>query len=298
LSLVISAWLPEGEPRASSTTVSAKDSALIKVQLSGVPFALSRFIFGTARLFSSGTMKERQALLFAAVDAGFTHFDTAPYYGFGLAERDLAPILKAHPDVTVTTKVGIYSPGGDDQGDAAVFLRKALGRLITPISRPTINFSLACAKKSLEGSLRRLNRERIDIYALHEPELYLLNTEEWLDWLEACVSQGKIRTFGLALAADRLERFLCNDSPLTRYVQVADSLNACEADVLARYGKPIQVTYAYISSAHKEGSNLPVSEILRQALLRNADGAIIASTTKVARLQQYAKIAEEASRAQ
>ncbi len=262
--------------------------------MSGVPFQTSKFIFGTAGLFNVGSEKLRNELLFAAVDAGFTHFDTAPYYGFGLAERDLAPVLKAHPHVTVTSKVGIYSPGGENQNSIQVFLRKASGRLIKQISRPTIDFSLARAKGALEDSLRRLGRDRIDIYTLHEPQLALVATDEWQRWLEACVQEGKIRIFGLALTADKLEPFLSSGSPLASFVQIADSLSAREADILARFNKPMQITYGYVSAAIKENSPLSVSEVLKAGARRNAHGAVIVSTTKVARLPQYARLADEA----
>ncbi|MFL9934666.1 aldo/keto reductase [Paraburkholderia sp. RL18-103-BIB-C] len=268
------------------------------VHLVGTPIIVSRCIFGTASLFNSGSEKVRRRLLLSAVDAGFTHFDTAPYYGFGLAERDLGPVLKARPEVTITTKVGIYSPGGEEQGGVAIFLRKATGRFIKAISSPTVDFSVARAQKALEGSLRRLNRDWIDIYTLHEPQLPLLNTDEWLKWLETLVREGKVRTFGLALTADRLEPFLATGSELTRFVQVHDSLTAREADLLARYDKPLQVTYGYVSASRREGSPLSVTEVLRQALLRNTSGAIIVSTTQVSRLPQYARLVEEITHAQ
>jgi aryl-alcohol dehydrogenase-like predicted oxidoreductase len=232
------------------------------------------------------------------VDAGFTHFDTAPYYGFGLAERDLGHVLKARPEVTVTTKVGLYSPGGEEQSGAAVFVRKATGRFIKAISRPTVDFAVARAKRTLEGSLRRLKRESIDIYALHEPELSLLNTDEWLKWLESLLRDGTVRTFGLALTMDKVEPFLAAGSELTRFIQVHDSLTTREADVLTHYRKPFQITYGYVSASRKEGSPLSVTEVLRQALLRNTHGAIIVSTKQLARLPQYARLAEETTHAQ
>ncbi|MBC8740952.1 aldo/keto reductase [Paraburkholderia sp. UCT31] len=268
------------------------------VQLTGTPIVLSRFIFGTASLFNSGPEKARRRLLFSAVDAGFTHFDTAPYYGFGLAERDLGHVLKARPEVTVTTKVGIYSPGGEEQSGAAVFVRKATGRFIKAISGPTVDFSVARAKRTLEGSLRRLKRDSIDIYALHEPELSLLNTDEWLKWLESLLRDGTIRTFGLALTTDKVEPFLAAGSELTRFIQVHDSLSGREADVLTCYRKPFQITYGYVSASRKEGSPLSVTEVLRRALLRNTNGAIIVSTKQLARLQQYARLVEETADAQ
>ena len=258
---------------------------------------ISRFIFGTASLFNVGGRKSRQDLLSAAVDAGFTHFDTAPYYGFGLAERDLAPILKAHPHVTFTTKVGIYSPGGENQSHNAVFLRKAAGRLVSSISRPTIDFSVARASKALNDSLRRTGRDTIDVYTLHEPELALLVTDEWQRWLDDCKASGKVRRFGMALTADRLEPFLSADCVIGDVIQLCDSLEDKEADLLGRFGRPMQITYGYVSSALRHQSPLSVPEILKRSLERNPDGAVIVSTTKAGRLSQYAQLVEEVERA-
>ena len=121
---------------------------MIKVILPGTDMPISRFSFGTASLFAVGTAKRRARLLSAAYDHGFTHFDTAPYYGFGTAERDLRTLLRAHSSVTVATKVGIYSPGGEAQSSTAVFLRKAAGRIVPALSRPTIATSTVCPSDS------------------------------------------------------------------------------------------------------------------------------------------------------
>ena len=156
-----------------------------QVVLFGTNISVSRFSFGTASLFNVGSAKRRAKLLEKAYDCGFSHFDTAPYYGFGAAERDLKPLLRAHPDITVATKVGIYSPGAEEQPSATVFLRKAAGKIIPAISRPIIDWNIARARDALSGSLRRLGRERVDLYLLHEPELELLDADEWLRWLES-----------------------------------------------------------------------------------------------------------------
>ena len=81
------------------------------------------------------------------------HFDTAPIYGFGLSERDLAPLLTAEPNLTVATKVGLYPPGGTQQNWAAVFARKALGKLYSPWSRASVDLSVKRAEVSLGASL-------------------------------------------------------------------------------------------------------------------------------------------------
>ncbi len=104
-----------------------------KIVIPDTHIEVSKFIFGTAFLLGAGGLSARRRLLEAAVDHGFTHFDTAPYYGFGINERDLAPVLKAHPHLTVTTKVGLYSPGGDDQSMLSALIRKSGGKIaLTP----------------------------------------------------------------------------------------------------------------------------------------------------------------------
>ncbi len=260
------------------------------VLLPGTGLQVSRFIFGTASLFNAGRKQERNRLLHAAVEAGFTHFDTAPYYGFGAAERDLASVLRDYPSITVTSKVGIYSPGGEKQPDGLVFARKAAGRLVPYFSRPTIDFSLKRAQVALEGSLRRMGREHINLYLLHEPSIELITSDEWLRWLEDMMSAGKVGSFGLALEAHLLEPFLKYAPDLCGFVQVLDSLYRREADLLLQYGKSLQVTYGYVSAALAAGDGRPTTEVLREALRRNPHGAIIVSTRKLSRLSQYAAL--------
>src|SRR5262249_43639115 len=96
--------------------------------LPGTELRLSRFAFGTASLHHLTSARSRRMLLEAAVAHGFTHFDTAPIYGFGSSERDLAPVLAAAPGLTVATKVGLYPPGGGEQTRAGVLARKVLGK--------------------------------------------------------------------------------------------------------------------------------------------------------------------------
>lgn len=260
------------------------------VRLPGTKITVSRFIFGTASIFNAGSERRRLYLLEAAVEAGFTHFDTAPYYGFGWAERDLGRLIQRHPHVTVTTKVGIYSPGGEDASYAAVFMRKAAGRIVPAISRPTVDFNLIRAQKMLEGSLRRLRCEQIALYMLHEPDLPMVATDEWQRWLENEVNRGRVGAFGLALTNELLVPFLDTAPVFTGVVQLLDSLDNCEADCLTKRGRPLQITYGYVSAAQKLGTNKSVNEILGAALVRNPHGAIIVSTTKPERMSQYANL--------
>ncbi|PNG27225.1 aldo/keto reductase [Methylocella silvestris] len=261
-----------------------------KIVIPATNISTSRFIFGTASLFNAGSFRDRQKLLDGAADHGFSHFDTAPYYGFGMAERDLRHLLERRPSLTITTKVGIYSPGGEMQPAAAILLRKIGGKLLPSLSRPTIDWNVARARKTLEGSLRRLGRERIDLYMMHEPLLPLLDADEWLRWLEQVKAAGQVGAFGLALTADKLEPFLAAGSALANVVQTFDSLEKKEADVLTRYHRPFQITYGYVSGARAQGNHSSVTDILQEALKRNPDGAIVVSTKRPERLGQYADL--------
>lgn len=261
-----------------------------QITLAGTDLTVSRFIFGTAALFNAGRASTRQRLLAAAIDAGFSHFDTAPYYGFGQAERDLAPVLRANPNLTVTTKVGIWSPGGESQSAASIFLRKAAGRLIPALSRPAIDFAVARARQALEGSLRRLGRDRIDCYLLHEPVIGLVATEEWRRWLEQCQTSGKVGEFGLAATPDRIIGFLQAGVRLGRVIQLPDSLTEREADLLGKFGWPLQITYGYLSAAARRGT-VDVAAVLGEALRRNPAGAVIVSTRRPDRCATFARIA-------
>ncbi|CAN5191363.1 hypothetical protein BH10PSE13_BH10PSE13_05210 [soil metagenome] len=265
-----------------------------KIAIAGTDIACSKFIFGTASLFNAGDERERAALLAAAADHGFTHCDTAPRYGFGMAERDLAPLLRAHPNLTVTTKVGLYPPGGTEQSARCIFLRKFAGKLLPPLSRPIKSFDLSRAEQALVGSLKRLGRDHIDIYMLHEPERGLVDVDAWVNWLQGRQAAGQIRHFGIALPDAHIAPFLSDESGIAPVIQTIDSLDEKQADCVIAAGRPLQFTYGYMSAARQRGDARPAREILGDAIRRNATGAILVSTTKAERVGQYAAIAGDA----
>ena len=99
----------------------------------------------------------------AAIDGGITLFDTAPLYGHGLSERRLGAALRlldgAH--AVISTKVGrLLRPGADPH---TVF------RGVPPL-RPIFDFSRAGVLRSLDESLDRLGRDRVDIVYVHDPD--------------------------------------------------------------------------------------------------------------------------------
>lgn len=259
-----------------------------RVALAGADgLEVSRFVFGTGSLHHVSTRKAQSGLLSTAIDGGFTHFDTAPYYGFGLAESVLGEVLAANRHITVTTKVGLYPPSGATSSHAMVLFRKALGRIWKPLSRGVVDWHVEKARRSLENSLRRLRRDRIDLLLMHEPVTELIDCDEWQRFLQDETRAGRVRAFGVAGIRYNVEPLVRSGCPLAGIVQTEDDLTARTADFLLEAGRPLQLTFGYVSSAPPGAHAV---EILSRALQRNATGAVVVSTRSAERIGQYAEI--------
>jgi aryl-alcohol dehydrogenase-like predicted oxidoreductase len=118
--------------------------------------------------------KESVAVVHAALDAGITFFDTAESYGDGKSESWLGKGLAARrKDVVIATKFG-------------------WGRLHAPAKGGGSRANIA---KAVEGSLKRLGTDWIDLYQLHKPDTST-PIAETLDALDDLVKAGKVRHIG------------------------------------------------------------------------------------------------------
>lgn len=246
------------------------------VVLENTTVDVSRLSFGTGSLHHRPSRKARAALLGAAFDLGITHFDTSPYYGFGLAETDLGKFLRAVRGATVATKVGIYPAGGATSSAFRVWMRKAAGKLLPTMSRPLVDWSLEAARRSLDESLRRLRVARVDLLLLHEPVHGLIQTDEFRGWLQREQAEGRVGFWGLAGDAASMEQWVSRSDSLANVLQVKDSLAECEADSLRRFGRRPQLTYGYLSSVPPEGRR-NARGVIAAALRRNTGGSVIVS---------------------
>jgi aryl-alcohol dehydrogenase-like predicted oxidoreductase len=129
--------------------------------------------------------KESIDLLRYAFEKGVTFYDTADQYGGGRAERLLGEAFSALGDrVFIATKLGyeLDSDGWISQGGEV----------------PAFNASHDYIRQAVEGSLKRLKRDAIDIYQFHAPP----PAEAWdeaFETMEKLKSEGKIRFYGLCL---------------------------------------------------------------------------------------------------
>ena len=93
-------------------------------------------------LMVRGSPQDQERAIARALEAGINYFDTAAMYGNGESEKNLGRVLaKLKPDVIVGTKVRIPSA--------------SFGRIGAAVA------------ESLEASLKRMGREQVDIFHLH-----------------------------------------------------------------------------------------------------------------------------------
>ena len=122
--------------------------------------------FGTAplgNLYQPVDDETAEATITAAVRAGLLYADTAPYYGFGLAETRLGQAIAGNRDVVISTKVGrVLEPLA---GSAE---RERHGFVDAPALAPVYDYSRDGILRSHEASLKRLGRDRIDILYVHD----------------------------------------------------------------------------------------------------------------------------------
>jgi len=115
-------------------------------------------------------------LVLRAADLGVTVFDTAEAYGWGRSEEVLGKALGNRDDVMIATKMCRIRESGEQE------------------------YSPARMIETVEGSLRHLQRDVIDIYQLHSPRREALERYDWAEGMRKLREQGKIRFSAVAVS--------------------------------------------------------------------------------------------------
>lgn len=157
----------------------------------------------------------------AAIEAGITFFDTADVYGStaGEGEELLGAALEslgARDEIVLTTKFGMDTGGlnGDDHG---------------------VRASRRYVRRAVEGSLRRLRTDHIDLYQLHQPDP-CTPVEETLDVLDDLVREGKVGYVGCSNVAGWWlidADWSARSAGLTPFVSVQNQYSLLERDIEA-----------------------------------------------------------------
>jgi aryl-alcohol dehydrogenase-like predicted oxidoreductase len=145
---------------------------------------VSRICLGAMNFGSYQEEEKDIEIINEAIDMGINFFDTANVYSKGRSEEILGKALKGkRNDYVVATKCWAKNPTGGELNNSGS-------------SRVNI-------LRSIEGSLKRLQTDYVDLFIMHRPDEFNPNlaknpapTEETLGTLTDMVKQGKVRYIG------------------------------------------------------------------------------------------------------
>ena len=158
----------------------------------GGKVSVHRLGYGAMRLTGDGIWgppKDRKAALAVlrrAVELGVNFIDTADSYGPGVSEELIAEALFPYPkNLVIATKGGWNRPGPNQW---------------------THDASPAHLRNAIEGSLKRLRLDRIEVYQLHAPDP-VMPFETSVETLAELQKEGKIHVVGLSnVTQEHIER--------------------------------------------------------------------------------------------
>jgi aryl-alcohol dehydrogenase-like predicted oxidoreductase len=247
------------------------------------PLCLGAMMFGAV---GNKDHDDSIRIIHRALDAGINFIDTADLYSSGESEQILAKALAGgkRDDVVLATKC--WFPWGDDPNRRGSSRRWIM--------------------RAVEGSLRRLGTDWIDLYQMHRPDPDT-DIDETLGALTDLVRAGKIRYLGSSTYPAHLiveaqwmaerrgrERFVCEQPPysiLSRAVE-AEILPVCQ-----RYGIGVipwsPLSGGWLAGGYRKGRELPASRRVNR-VPANYDMSLPGNQRKLEAAEAVARLAEEA----
>jgi aryl-alcohol dehydrogenase-like predicted oxidoreductase len=223
-----------------------------RVALPGTNLSVSEVGLGCAKLggvFQRGNAAEHNAVIQAARELGISFFDTADIYAQGESERILGKALASDRSrVVIASKVGYILARQAPLIDRAKPLLKPIVHRLGlrhaavpagirggPVAQ---DFSSIHVVEAVEGSLRRLRTDYLDILFLHSPPQAVLTAGPFVDGVQRLLRDGKIRWFGVS--CERAE-----DAPVALAVPevscIQVPLSILEQDAIERSVAPARI---------------------------------------------------------
>lgn len=245
---------------------------------------VSRFAFGTAQLYRTGSLRHQIHLLHAARDAGFTHFDTSPIYADGMSEAALGKACDGTEDCTITTKIGLYPKFGFNTRRSSFLLKRGLSRLVPALSGPREDYGIRYIERNFSLSLSRLRRSHVDFLMLHEPNFSHPQIFWVIDWMRSKLREGSVRFIGLAGELHNVAPVYKMLASPDLTIQTRANSNDVFKNQLGRlpdftYGHWAQIDQTWLTD-HKSA----------RSIFQGVSGSVVVFTTSEARLREYSSL--------
>jgi aryl-alcohol dehydrogenase-like predicted oxidoreductase len=272
---------------------------------------LDKIGFGCVALSTLPNSGAAQKLLEVVLDAGITHFDTAPVYGKGYSERILGEFLRRKRDrVTVTTKFGLGVPGAFA---APIWLalplnyfRRCWRSRVTVRRRSSSSAERSESDKgvmltqrritrseierSFESSCRALQTDYLDYYLLHEGLPWFLDHDA-LDYLIKLKNKGSVRQIGLA-AGGRNYHALSREN-----VAVWDVLQyefgpawPNNAALLRQFPNKMHIFHSCLKGLSSVGSDDRAGRMLEKCCAANPRGKVLFSSSNLEHIRRNVQV--------
>ncbi len=230
------------------------------IDLPGSSRRTTRLGFGGSGLMGGLSERESLRLLETAFDAGVRHFDVAPSYGHGVAERCLGQFLRGKTEqITVTTKYGIRAPQRAGLVGAARSILRLVVRRLPAVRKRVAQaaaglktracFSAEEAQRSLEQSLLALGVDRIDLWLLHEATADDLDGPDLLPLLQWMQQQGRIGMYGVGSERGKLDAVWQRHREYCPVLQLEWSVLDAGMDMAATFPGAFRVHHRTVSGA-------------------------------------------------
>jgi D-threo-aldose 1-dehydrogenase len=180
---------------------------------------LPRIGLGTASLgnfLKAMTDEAAIAVMQRVLAAGITYFDTAPLYGYGLAESRLGQAIAGVPreQLVVSTKVGRLLREGAPRDESQYYRDESFYKDV-PSAGPLWDFSDDGVRASVAESAERVGVERFDILHLHDPDEHFEEASTTgFDALAALRAEGLVSAIGAGMNRTAVQTKLVRECDL------------------------------------------------------------------------------------
>ena len=149
---------------------------------------VTRYCQGTAfRKVPRSDNTAARRILFRCLDVGINFFDSAEAYGWGGSETVLGKVIRGRREKLVICTKAAPSLAPVKDPDTNKF---RLGKKIT--------FTRQNLTEKLNGSLKRLGTDYVDLFLLHSPDEAQTPPAQLAQWMESLVKSGKTRYWGIS----------------------------------------------------------------------------------------------------